>query len=567
MPDRPTLHLTLVIPGAVALGAYEAGVLTVLVNTIRASQANGATGPRLVVDAIAGASAGAMTAALVAHILLTGATVDSLRQAWVEDIDIDHLLDHPYPDAALSHTIVEQIADKFLGAPVVAPDAYRQKEPIRLVFALTNLTGRYVDWKASKQTSIGTLTYSDWIHFRMASGVPWSDADWARVKQAALASGAVPVAFEPISIARANDGTYVYVDGGLWDNKPLGFAIDATFNPEDLGPIDVDQCMGDEQPPGESTERLFVIVQASAELPSTNTRLMEFTPLRVGFDALFTVPRNQTLFADLRRLEKVNSQIRWLDETVTDICKNVNEDDPQVGALRTILLDHCRSILNEKIDLKKSATEKETAVTSGAALNVRYRYDQPDGDASEDPNRPATLSEALRLFAKLVGGIRAKRQIDLDVIQPANDPRDDTRRLSGALLGDFGGFLLKQLRENDYNLGCERAREYVQGKAFAQGPDPPVYQTDASLVDTTLSQLPPKSRLGALEGLVSAVSALAGESNLQTRRPSFVGEVVRNLGKLPALVFAYLGFAGGCVLMLALAVAMIIVAALVFHRT
>src|SRR5258705_260935 len=59
MPAVPELRLALVVPGAASLGAYEAGALTALLRIVRAS------GGRVVVDTIVGASAGPVGGAVL----------------------------------------------------------------------------------------------------------------------------------------------------------------------------------------------------------------------------------------------------------------------------------------------------------------------------------------------------------------------------------------------------------------------------------------------------------------------------------------------------------------------
>ena len=79
-------RIALVIPGAVSLGAYEAGALTALLRLIRAS------GGAIVVDTIVGASAGSVTGALLAHALLTGRGDEDLEDLWVRQTSITNLL-------------------------------------------------------------------------------------------------------------------------------------------------------------------------------------------------------------------------------------------------------------------------------------------------------------------------------------------------------------------------------------------------------------------------------------------------------------------------------------------
>src|SRR3954463_8008330 len=76
-PER--LRIALTLPGAVSLGAYHGGALAALL--VAAQHAEG----RLVIDAVAAASAGSITALLAARALLRGADpVALMKRAWVE---------------------------------------------------------------------------------------------------------------------------------------------------------------------------------------------------------------------------------------------------------------------------------------------------------------------------------------------------------------------------------------------------------------------------------------------------------------------------------------------------
>ena len=76
----PKLRLSLTIPGAVSLGAYEGGALAALILAARTLGEE-----NVLIDTIASASAGSITALLTARALLRGCSpTDLLGAAWVE---------------------------------------------------------------------------------------------------------------------------------------------------------------------------------------------------------------------------------------------------------------------------------------------------------------------------------------------------------------------------------------------------------------------------------------------------------------------------------------------------
>jgi predicted acylesterase/phospholipase RssA len=97
MPKR----LAITIAGAVSLGSYEAGVLYEVLDAIHQhNTAKGVTDDeKILIDVMTGASAGAMTAAIVAQKMLYSANEfrdpydNPLYNVWVKQINLEGLLD------------------------------------------------------------------------------------------------------------------------------------------------------------------------------------------------------------------------------------------------------------------------------------------------------------------------------------------------------------------------------------------------------------------------------------------------------------------------------------------
>lgn len=129
MPKR----LAITIAGAVSLGSYEAGVLYEVLDAIHQHNfAEGVTDDeKILIDVMTGASAGAMTAAIVAQKMLYSANEfrgpydNPLYNVWVKRIDLDGLLKtvdettgevEPPLRSIFSSNVVEGIAkDMLLG--------------------------------------------------------------------------------------------------------------------------------------------------------------------------------------------------------------------------------------------------------------------------------------------------------------------------------------------------------------------------------------------------------------------------------------------------------------------
>src|ERR1700690_3731221 len=132
------LRLSLTIPGAVSLGAYEGGALAAL---ILAAKTLGED--TLVIDTIAAASAGSITGLLTARALLRDVDpVKLLSEAWVTNVSFQAMKSRT-TDSPLSSTALSNMASAVLGPQGVpdGPEANWQIQPIQLSMALTSLAG------------------------------------------------------------------------------------------------------------------------------------------------------------------------------------------------------------------------------------------------------------------------------------------------------------------------------------------------------------------------------------------------------------------------------------------
>ena len=117
------------ISGAVSLGAYEAGVMYEMLRALAAHNSDPRNEP-IVIDVLTGASAGGMTAVILAQKLLfqserlRDADDNDLYLPWVADVDVSTLLELGPSESAdlsiLSSDLIEGIARQYLIAPYAA---------------------------------------------------------------------------------------------------------------------------------------------------------------------------------------------------------------------------------------------------------------------------------------------------------------------------------------------------------------------------------------------------------------------------------------------------------------
>jgi hypothetical protein len=304
MSDNTTFKLGLAMAGAVSAGAYTAGVLDFLfeaLDTWYAAKAQGECVPRheLSLQVASGASAGAMCAALLAialpyrfpHVRLNAARDEPGAQAldnpfyraWVEDIDIRPMLDpgdlrQGRLDALLNCGLIDRIMQQSLDyRGPLQPRAYVAR-PFVTRFTLGNLRGvpYHVSYRGLKPASDAMYAHADYLGFRIGAGSeaappPWlhghpaipqeqasaASAQWQRLGQAAVASGAFPFFLKSRTLRRDGDDysqrcfedanaadpasravtvppaweqgppqpyEFLCVDGGMFDNEPFGLA-------------------------------------------------------------------------------------------------------------------------------------------------------------------------------------------------------------------------------------------------------------------------------------------------------------------------------------------------------
>jgi len=289
MPKR----VAITIAGAVSLGSYEAGVAYELLEAIRlhneAIDKNKNGREKIYVDVITGASAGGMTAAMLAQWLMfrgsamVNAASNPLYFAWVKRITLKGLVrlkkGEPKWHSLLSSSLIADIGAEMLMDPMTDPAKYpptgphpclEPGAPLRVGIALTNMNG--IDYMIPIEGSKDDgFNYTRSVDQRLFTVLPHrtegpllltpdgktSPVTWKDLRDVAVACGAFPFAFRPRQIERNADEyvnrvtplwrgkaslrdhgktfvtprspaqwSFAYTDGGVLQNQPLGVAKD-----------------------------------------------------------------------------------------------------------------------------------------------------------------------------------------------------------------------------------------------------------------------------------------------------------------------------------------------------
>ncbi|WP_016950904.1 patatin-like phospholipase family protein [Anabaena sp. PCC 7108] len=365
--------LAIAISGAVSLGSYEAGVMYEVLEAIaQYNEKREKDDPnRIEIDVITGASAGGMTAGILAQKLLCDG--DSLRKpyenplykAWIEDVDIEELLEVPkeieellevpkenYKNSLLSSKVVADIGKKYLLDNPPSPNKLHPStaQEIFVGIAMSNLNGwdytvnprnqegdgkfiytRYKDGFVCRlqHNSDDSITLAEMSLEHTKNDAEWTDIDktnWEMLRECSLSSGVFPLAFEVKEIRRVpgkgefenrENKDYYYTDGGVFENEPLGIA-------KKLAEW-VDNKAIKENPQNEPNKRFYLYVAPGNK---TSTANVDFgkngIDLWTTLNALLAAVFNQARFQDWI--------IKDLDDT-SPIFQITTKDENLIGEL------------------------------------------------------------------------------------------------------------------------------------------------------------------------------------------------------------------------------------------
>ena len=192
---------------------------------------------RLVIDILAGASAGGLNGALLAGVITHRKELDVnvLRERWLDIGDFGKLmrsLDEVKPTSLMQgEMFLDEIEKTFVALLKTEepprPDVADQPLPVLLDVQVTNVLGHERQFVDDWGLTFRALEHRAPVQFR-----EWNQFDAKTLATAARASASFPGAFEPLEISDSLKGSLVVprrtwaVDGGLLENAPIRQAIE-----------------------------------------------------------------------------------------------------------------------------------------------------------------------------------------------------------------------------------------------------------------------------------------------------------------------------------------------------
>lgn len=212
-------RLAIVLSGGGARGAYEVGVLSYLLDELRATRQK-----RLQVDVICGTSVGAInSAALAASMTEQQAGIRHLVKLW-ENLTMDRVLGFGWRQAAnLTGMLGNGIATGLVDPSPMARLIRRQVPWSAIESALKN---RHLRALSITCTEVRTGRSVLFMQTGPGTSLPLHSPPRTLLRAATigvehiLASASLPLLFPPVRI-----GSQLYVDGGLRHNTPMAPAI------------------------------------------------------------------------------------------------------------------------------------------------------------------------------------------------------------------------------------------------------------------------------------------------------------------------------------------------------
>ena len=267
--------IAVVLGGAVAKGAFEAGVIQAL------------TRADVDIVRIVATSSGALNGTVLASAVrerdpIAGA--ETLAQLWRDHAEWNEVFRLSFHDIFKRDGMSDQKRLLALLRDHVPPSQPDDPAPVNLrliVAALRGRDGRIGERPATTFESVLDFSSDDFA----------SPAGLEGVFTAAVASAAFPLVFAPVQIS----GVGPCIDGGAVNNTPLKQALDGAL--------------------GAELDAVVVIATSVEQNTEPPEDLNGFTPL-VGHIANMLI--DERLYRDLRHAERVNTKIAGLDQLARD---------------------------------------------------------------------------------------------------------------------------------------------------------------------------------------------------------------------------------------------------------
>ncbi|MGH9642610.1 MAG: patatin-like phospholipase family protein [Terriglobales bacterium] len=472
--------LAITMAGAVSLGSYEAGVLFEVLDAItQHNDSAPSDDDRILIDVITGASAGGMTAAILAHKLLycakefKGPYDNPLYSVWVKRISLaglqapgdgERAIDSIFSSDLIDAISKEELTARYAGpaAPVPADKHAAVGDEIRVGLALTNLNGVAYGYDVKPSGKFVYIDYCDQMT-RKVNASPCDRAEfWEDLRRAAVACGAFPFAFRAQDLQRSanrepddyppgnlehwghDPTTFTYSDGGILQNQPLGIAKNL---------VDQIDCHLNEK-------RFYLFVSPNAKDPDTNDTFHAASAdyLRL-LKRLVGVFIGQAGFQDWVTAKHVNESVAILDSRAAGLKDAIQAGGIEVPALAKTAEAILALFFKDALHIAPGATKPETLPDAQDRIGIQY---QAEMTALGSTSMQARAFRDAVLAFETAAGLGARDYMTIYGVTA------DDSELAGGGLQAFLGFFDQSFRDHDYDVGRAHAQTILKGAGLSQ---------------------------------------------------------------------------------------------------
>ncbi len=273
------------------------------------------------VDVLSGASAGGLNAVILAAAMASGASVEGLRDVWMDDADIRRLLRKSTLKAKLSLLDGGYFYDRLkaqlaaITTPAPTPNGAPRVQRMDVLLSVTSVVSNPSEAAPDPSAPVIEQRIDGLVHLRHRQGfTDFRPDNVVNLALAARSTASFPFAFEPMTIETdklvgnlefrpSRPRPLLLFDGGVVDNMPVGKASRAIEDAPADGP----------------TERVLLYLHPSPGVPDARAAAREARAraslIRDGarpFDVLATSARSlrsKSLVADLDALEAHNKAV------------------------------------------------------------------------------------------------------------------------------------------------------------------------------------------------------------------------------------------------------------------
>lgn len=320
--------------------------------------------------------------------------------------------------------------------PAVGPNG-----AIRLGLALSNLDGLDFQRPILSAGSFNYTRFQDQILFNLGAATD-TQAAWTPISEAAVACGAFPFAFRPCDLSRKieefpseflkpfeSPKTFTYTDGGVFQNQPLGMAKNLVDK--------IDQHKGSET-------RSYIFVSPRPVDPKLGTISADTATFKPMIGALVNAVYNQAGFRDWIEAESVNDAVDLLNKRALQLLALFKSGTLKADAVRDLT-----ALLLGQFRLSPSDLD-----AARAQLRTQFAKEYSDLSGSKDAKTADVWLDTI-LLLELAADLHEKDEMYIYSVTA------DDKDLAGGGFFAFFGFLYRNFRDHDYDLGRQKAQDFL----------------------------------------------------------------------------------------------------------